>query len=155
MNAHYDVLIVGSGQGGAQAAIALRQGHFAGSIAILSEEEDPPYERPPLSKDYLIGEKPFERILIRPEAFWSERDIALLGGRRIVAVDPAAHRVRTAAGEEGGDGRLIWAAGGAPRRLACEGGDLGGVHGLRSRADADRLIAELPETRSSVVIGGG
>ena len=69
----YDVVIVGTGHGGAQAAIALRQRGFTGSIALVGEEPDPPYERPPLSKDYLAGGKPFERILIRPVAFWAER----------------------------------------------------------------------------------
>ena len=70
----YDVLIIGGGHGGAQAAIALRQQGFAGSVAIIGAEPDPPYERPPLSKDYLAGEKGFERLLIRPLAFWEERE---------------------------------------------------------------------------------
>ena len=70
----YDVLIVGGGHGGAQAAIALRQLGFAGSVAIVGAEPHPPYERPPLSKDYLAGEKEFERLLIRPPR--------LLGGAR-------------------------------------------------------------------------
>ncbi len=152
---HHDVLIVGSGHGGAQAAIALRQGGYSGSIAIAGAENEPPYERPPLSKDYLAGEKPFERLLIRPEAFWAERNIALLPGRRIVSVDPTAKHVRTAEGEILGYETLVWAAGGVPRRLACEGGDLAGVHTIRSRADVDALIAELPSVRRAVVIGGG
>ncbi len=67
---HYDVLIVGAGHGGAQAAIALRQNKFAGSIAMIGDEPELPYERPPLSKEYLAGDKAFERILIRPAAFW-------------------------------------------------------------------------------------
>jgi 3-phenylpropionate/trans-cinnamate dioxygenase ferredoxin reductase subunit len=152
---HHDALIVGSGHGGAQAAIALRQNGFAGSIAIAGEEADPPYERPPLSKDYLAGEKPFERLLIRPKAFWSERKVSLLPGRRIVSLDPAAKQAVTAEGERLGYGALVWAAGGMPRRLACEGGELAGVHTIRSRADVDRLVAELPSVRSIVVIGGG
>ena len=91
-----DVLIVGAGHAGAQAAIALRQRQFAGTVALLGDEPEPPYERPPLSKDYLAGEKAFERILIRPAAFWSERDVAMLTGTRVVSVDPAAHAVSTA-----------------------------------------------------------
>ena len=74
----YDIVIVGAGHAGAQAAIALRQRKFAGSIAILGEEPELPYERPPLSKDYLAGDKPFERLLIRPAAFWPERAIDML-----------------------------------------------------------------------------
>ena len=150
-----DVLIVGGGHGGAQAAIALRQRKFAGTIAIVGEEPELPYERPPLSKDYLSGDKPFERILIRPAAFWSERDVTMRLGRRVVAVDPAGRCVGTDDGASIGYGILIWAAGGHPRRLACSGHDLFGVHGVRSRADVDRLMDELSTTRRVVVIGGG
>ncbi|MFS0735667.1 FAD-dependent oxidoreductase [Sphingomonas sp. 1P06PA] len=151
----YDVVIVGAGHGGAQAALMLRQRKFAGTIAMIGDEPEPPYERPPLSKDYLSGDKPFERILIRPAAFWSERDVALLLGRRVTAVDPAAHSVTTADGATIGYGTLIWATGGAPRRLICSGHDLRGVHGVRTRADVDRMMDELPAVNRVVVIGGG
>jgi len=151
----YDVLIVGAGHGGAQAAIALRQGKFEGSIAIIGDEPELPYERPPLSKEYLAGDKSFDRILIRQPAFWEERHIAMLPNRRVVAVDPAAHRVTTDDGAEIGYGKLVWAAGGHARRLSCQGHDLTGVHTVRTRADADRMTAELPEVQHAVVIGGG
>lgn len=153
--AAYDVLIVGSGHGGAGTAIALRQAGFAGTIAIVGEEAEPPYERPPLSKDYLSGDKTFERILIRPERFWAEREIALLPGRRVTAIDPRDHRVTTADGATIGYGRLVWAAGGAPRRLRCAGHDLAGVHSVRTRADVDRMIGEMPGVGSAIVVGGG
>jgi 3-phenylpropionate/trans-cinnamate dioxygenase ferredoxin reductase subunit len=155
MATRYDVLIVGAGHGGAQAAITLRQRKFAGSIAIIGEEPEIPYERPPLSKDYLAQEKPFERILIRPEAFWAEREVAMLTGRRIVSVDPHAHSVTTGDGETIGYGQLVWAAGGHPRRISCEGHDLAGVHSVRTRADVDRMIGELTSTTRVAVIGGG
>jgi 3-phenylpropionate/trans-cinnamate dioxygenase ferredoxin reductase subunit len=151
----YDILIVGAGHGGAAAAIALRQRGFAGSIALLGDEPELPYERPPLSKDYLAGDKPFERILLRPAAFWADRAVTLLPGRTVVAVDPHAHRVVTADGAGLGYRHLIWATGGAPRRMACAGHDLRGVHGVRTRADVDRMIAELPAVGQVVVIGGG
>jgi 3-phenylpropionate/trans-cinnamate dioxygenase ferredoxin reductase component len=151
----YDVLIVGAGHAGAQAAIALRQHKFAGSIGMLGDEPELPYERPPLSKEYLAGDKPFERLLIRNAAFWDERQVALLPGRTAVAVDPAGHTIATGDGESIGYGTLIWAAGGKPRRLACVGGDLTGIHTVRTRADVDRMIAELPAVRRVVVIGGG
>ncbi|HEX4695264.1 FAD-dependent oxidoreductase [Sphingomonas sp.] len=151
----YDVLIVGAGHGGAQVAIALRQGKFAGSIAMVGDEPELPYERPPLSKEYLSGDKPFERILIRQPAFWEEREVAMLLGRRVVSVDPHARRVTTADGATIGYGKLIWAAGGQARRLACEGHDLAGVHTIRSRADVDRLVAELPGVNRVAVVGGG
>ena len=151
----YDVLIVGGGHAGGQTAIALRQGGFAGSIALISSELEAPYERPPLSKDYLAGEKTFDRLLLRAETFWSERGVALLLGRTVVAVDPAAHAVALADGETLGYRQLVWAAGGAPRRLSCAGHDLRGVHAVRTRADVDRMRAELPDVRRVVVIGGG
>jgi 3-phenylpropionate/trans-cinnamate dioxygenase ferredoxin reductase subunit len=151
----YDILIVGGGHAGAQAAIALRQNKFEGSIAIVGDEPELPYERPPLSKDYLSGEKAFERILIRPAAFWEERDVAMLTGQRIVSVDAAAHQVKTVTAETVGFGTLIWAAGGSPRMLACAGHDLSGVHAVRTRADVDRLMSELATTTRVVVIGGG
>ncbi|GGE74510.1 pyridine nucleotide-disulfide oxidoreductase [Sphingomonas prati] len=151
----YDVLIVGAGHAGTQAAIALRQRDYAGSIALLGDEPELPYERPPLSKDYLAGDKPFERILIRPESFYAARDITLLPGRRVVAVDPAGHRVTLADGGTVGYGTLVWATGGQPRRLSCSGHALAGVHGVRTRADVDRMMAELPAVRRVVVVGGG
>jgi 3-phenylpropionate/trans-cinnamate dioxygenase ferredoxin reductase subunit len=151
----FDILIVGAGHGGAQAAIALRQRKFEGSIAILGEEPELPYERPPLSKEYLAGDKPFERLLVRPAAFWDERAVAIRTGRRVVAVDPTARTVTCEDGTAIGYGTLIWAAGGHARRLSCTGRDLAGVHSVRSRADVDRLIGELPDTRRVVVIGGG
>jgi len=150
----FDILIVGAGHAGAQAAIALRQNKYEGSIAIVGDEPEYPYERPPLSKEYLAGEKPFERILIRPPAFWAERDIAMLASTRVVAVDPQAQEVTTASGGRIGYGRLIWAAGGSPRALST-GHDLAGVHAIRSRADVDRLTSELGTTTRVVVIGGG
>ncbi|MGY4398219.1 3-phenylpropionate/trans-cinnamate dioxygenase ferredoxin reductase subunit [Sphingomonas sp. UYAg733] len=152
--AQYDILIVGAGHAGAQAAIALRQAKFAGTIAVIGEEPELPYERPPLSKDYLAGEKAFERLLIRPPAFWEDRHVTMLLGRRVTAIDAAAHSVTTGAGTIG-YGKLIWAAGGTPRRLSCSGHDYTGVHAVRTRADVDRLMTELDSTTRVVVIGGG
>ncbi len=150
----YDILIVGAGHAGAQAAIALRQAKFDGTIAIIGDEPELPYERPPLSKDYLAGEKAFERLLIRPPAFWEERHVTMLLGRRVTAIDAAAHHVTTGAGTIG-YGKLIWAAGGTPRRLSCSGHDYTGVHAVRTRSDVDRLMTELASTTRVVVIGGG
>ena len=155
MSEHYDILIVGAGHGGAQAAIALRQAGFAGTIALLGDEPDLPYERPPLSKDYLAGAKPFDRLLIRPPSFWSEQAITLLPGRRIVAVDPGARRVTDGNGGTIAYGQLIWAAGGTPRRLACPGHDCNGVHYVRTRADVDAMIAALPAVERVAIVGGG
>ena len=151
----FDVVIVGGGHGGAQAAIALRQLKFEGSIALVGKENELPYERPPLSKEYLAGEKPFERILLRPEAFWHERGIQLILGRAVTDVEPDRRQVRLSDDESLGYGKLIWAAGGDPRRLVCSGADLVGVHTVRNRQDVDRMKSELGGTRRAVVIGGG
>jgi 3-phenylpropionate/trans-cinnamate dioxygenase ferredoxin reductase subunit len=151
----YDVVIVGAGHGGAQAAISLRQGGFVGSIAIVGDEPELPYERPPLSKEYLAGDKPFERILIRPPAFWEERGVEMLLGRRVTSVDPERRQIVTADGAAIRYDKLIWAAGASARRLRCEGHDLQGVHTVRTRADVDRMMGELPHVSRAVVIGGG
>lgn len=151
----FDILIVGSGHGGAQCAVALRQAGFGGTLAVIGEDPELPYERPPLSKDYLKGEKGFDRILIRAPGFWDERQVTMLCGRRVVAVDPAAKTVTDAAGAAIGYGALVWSAGGSARRLACSGHDLAGVHAIRTRRDVDQLLAELPAVQRVVVIGGG
>ena len=150
-----DLVIVGSGHGGAQAAIALRQNGFADSILMLGRDPAPPYERPPLSKEYLAGEKPFERMLVRPEAFWGEREIALQSGKVVTRVDAAAKELTIAGGEPVGYGTLIWAAGGDPRRLSCPGADLGGIHAVRDKADVDRIKAELEAGADDVIVIGG
>ena len=155
MARHYDVLIVGAGHGGAQAAIALRQAKFLGTIGIAGEEPELPYERPPLSKDYLAQDKSFDRILIRPAAFWQERSISFLTNTRVVKVDSKGKQVVTAQGHAIHYDQLIWAAGGHARRLGCAGHDLIGVHSVRSRADVDRMMSELATTESVVIIGGG
>ena len=152
---HFDVLIVGAGHGGAQAAIALRQNKFEGSIGIIGEEPEIPYERPPLSKEYFAGEKEFDRIRIRPPAFWDERNIAILTNCRVTTVDPVEHKVATADGRTIGYGKLIWAAGGHARPIPIPGGDLPGVQGVRTRADADAMKAASLNANQIVVIGGG
>lgn len=153
---HADVIIVGAGHGGAQAAIALRQRGFTGSIMVVGRETTLPYERPPLSKEYLARDKPFERILIRPAAFWQERDIIFRTGSVATAVDADAHRIELEDGQSLSYGKLIWAAGGDPRRMSCSGADLAGIHYVRDKADADRVMAELDGgARQVVVIGGG
>jgi 3-phenylpropionate/trans-cinnamate dioxygenase ferredoxin reductase subunit len=151
-----DIVIVGAGHGGAQAAIALRQNGFAGSIMLVGRESVPPYERPPLSKDYLARDKPFDRIMIRPEAFWAEKDITLRLGTTVTRVDPQAKELTLSDGGPIGYDKLIWATGGDPRRLSCPGAQLAGVHAVRDKADADALTAALDGgARRVVVIGGG
>ena len=152
---HADIIIVGTGHGGAQAAIALRQNGFEGSIAMIGRESEAPYERPPLSKEYLSGDKPFERVYIRPPQFWADKGVELRLGKAVVELDPAAKTVTLSDDSRMSYGKLIWATGGDARRLPCPGGDLAGVHTVRNRSDVDRMIAERPGAKRAVVIGGG
>lgn len=155
MGLFFDVLIVGGGHAGAQAAVMLRQLKFAGRIGIVTDEVELPYERPPLSKEYFSGDKPFERILLRPAKFWDEREIHFIFGERVEAVDPLSREVRTSTGTSIAYGNLVWAAGGSPRRLPIPGSDLPGVHSIRSRADVDCLRSDAAKAAKIVVVGGG
>lgn len=151
-----NVVIVGAGHGGAQAAIALRQNGFTGTIMVVGREPELPYERPPLSKEYLARDKTFDRIMIRPEAFWADKAVTMLLGTEVTAIDPPAHVATLSDGRTLQYGHLIWAAGGDPRKLTCAGADLAGVHAVRTREDVDRLMGELDAgAKRAVVIGGG
>ncbi|MDF8333253.1 NAD(P)/FAD-dependent oxidoreductase [Novosphingobium cyanobacteriorum] len=151
-----DVVIVGAGHGGAQAAIALRQNGFEGSIVVIGREPELPYERPPLSKEYLARDKTFDRILIRPAQFWQDKQVTMRLGTEVTAIDPAAKVATLSDGKTIEYGSMIWAAGGDPRRLSCVGADLAGVHAVRTREDVDRLMGELDAgAKRAVVIGGG
>lgn len=156
-----DIVIVGSGHGGAQAAIALRQQGHADTVLMLSRDRTPPYERPPLSKEYLAGEKPLERLLIRPLGFWEERGIGLELGTNVSEVDAMAREVVLGDGRRIAYRKLIWAGGGDARRLSCPGSDLAGIHAVRHRHDVDAIRADLDRAdveggaRRAVVVGGG
>lgn len=149
------MIIVGTGHAGAQAAVALRQQGFTGSILMIGEELHFPYERPPLSKEYFSGEKTFERILLRPEQFWQDKKIDLKLGQRVIQIDAQSHRILTQQNYEYHYNKLIWATGGKPRRLSCEGAALEGIHYIRNREDVDRINQELDRVQKCVIIGGG
>jgi 3-phenylpropionate/trans-cinnamate dioxygenase ferredoxin reductase subunit len=151
----HDVVIVGAGHGGAQVAIALRQRQFAGTVAMIGDEPHWPYERPPLTKEYLHGARAFERMLLRPETFWHKWAIAVRLGSPVVEVDPIERVVTLAGGESVHYGTLVWAAGGRPRTLTCPGAHLQGIHTLRSRGDVDALREELSSATHVAIVGGG
>ena len=151
-----DVLIVGGGHGGAQTALALRQRGFEGRIVMIAREAWLPYERPPLSKDYLAGTRAFEKMLIRPEKYWADRSVDIRTRCAVVSIAPQLRSVELSDGSRLDYHTLIWAAGGDPRRLPCEGADLDGVHSIRTRGDVDRIRAQLDGgVRQVAVIGGG
>ncbi|MFV3073557.1 NAD(P)/FAD-dependent oxidoreductase [Niveispirillum fermenti] len=150
------VIIAGAGQAGAQLAQSLRQGGFKGTITVIGEEAFPPYERPPLSKDYLAGKRDAARLFLRKPEFWAERQVDMRLGQRVSAVDAAARSVTLQSGETLPYGWLVWATGGRPRQLSCEGAGLAGIHYVRSIADIDRMKADLTEPgRRIVIVGGG
>ena len=127
---------------------------FAGSIAMVGDEIYPPYERPPLSKEYFAGDKSFDRILIRPPAFWAERQVELLLGKRVDTIDPATQQV--AIGQELiGYERLIWCTGGSPRKLTCDGATAPNVHAVRRRDDVDAMMAQMPAINHVTIVGDG
>lgn len=151
-----DVVIVGAGHGGAQCAIALRQNGFEGSIAMIGREPEPPYERPPLSKEYFAREKTFDRLYIRPPQFWAEKGVDLTLGVEVTAVDPVAKTLTLSDGATCAYGALVWATGGDPRKLPTPGAELAGVHAVRTREDCDQLMGEIDGgVRNIAVIGGG
>lgn len=152
---NFDILIVGAGHAGAQAAIALRQQKYLGSIAIVGDEPELPYERPPLSKEYLAGEKPFERLLLRPEKFWAERDIKMICSTRIVSVDANRKTAVADTGQAFGYSHMIWAAGACPRKLELPGFDLKGIHYVRNKADVIAIMRDLPKVTEIAIVGGG
>ena len=152
LNTH---VIVGGGLAGAKAAEVLRSEGFEGRIVLLAKEAEVPYERPPLSKDYLRGESPRENARVHPEGFYADHDIELRTGTAVAGIDPAAREVELANGERIRYARLLLATGARPRRLEVPGAELDGVLTLRDLADADALRARLPWAAHLVVIGAG
>ncbi|WP_299196040.1 FAD-dependent oxidoreductase [uncultured Erythrobacter sp.] len=151
-----DVIIVGTGHGGAQAAIALRQKGHEGSIVMIGRDSVPPYERPPLSKEYLAGDKTFERIMIRPEKFWADKAIELRLGSGVSEIDALAHCVTLSDGSRITYRKMIWAGGADPRRLGVPGSNLKGIHYVRDKRDADAMMQALENgAKRAAIIGAG
>lgn len=149
------IVIVGAGQAAASLAAKLRALGHDGEIALIGEEPAAPYQRPPLSKAYLLGEMPIDRLTLRAPEWWEECRITLHLGGRALALDPAARTVTTDRGTHAYD-MLALTTGAVPRRLpAAMGGELPGVHVVRTLADVDGLAPELTAGRRLVVIGGG
>ena len=149
------VAIIGAGQAGATCAETLRKSGFGGRVTLWGEEPEIPYQRPPLSKAYLLGEMTRDRLHLRPAAFYAEHDIELHTGTRIDAIDPAARTLTHADGTETWDA-LVLATGSRPRTLPAEiGGDLPGVFGVRTLADIDAMAPEFREGAHLLVVGGG
>jgi 3-phenylpropionate/trans-cinnamate dioxygenase ferredoxin reductase subunit len=148
-------LIVGASLAGAKAAETLREEGFDGRVVLVGAEGQRPYERPPLSKDYVRGEAERERLYVHGESFYRDHDIELRLGRTAVDMDASLREVALDDGERLRYDRLLLATGAEPRRLAIPGGDLDGVYYLRSVEDADGLRERLDRGGTAVVIGAG
>jgi 3-phenylpropionate/trans-cinnamate dioxygenase ferredoxin reductase subunit len=147
-------VIVGAGLAGAKAAETLREEGFDGSVTLIGEEMQLPYERPPLSKDYLRGESTFEKVLVRPEDFWATNGIDVLTMGRAVSIDRKAHRIELEDRSSLKYDRLLLATGSIPRRPPIPGIDLDGVCTFRTIGDADRLRRAMREEGGPLVLVG-
>ena len=150
------VVVIGAGQAGASLVAKLRTEGFDGQITLIGAEPVPPYQRPPLSKAYLLGEMEEERLYLRPAAFYADHAIALRTSTTATAIDPAARTVTLSDGETLAYDALALTTGSSPRRLpATIGGDLAGVLTMRDLADADRMAPRLVRGARVLIIGGG
>jgi len=149
-------VIVGGGLAGAKAAETLRAEGFDGPVVLVAGEDEVPYERPPLSKGYLLGKADRESPRVHPGDWYADQDVELRMGVRATHLDPAAHRLTLEDGDELAYAKLLLATGSSPRRLPVPGADLDGVRYLRTLADSDRLLADLSGGgRRVVVVGAG
>ena len=149
------VVVIGAGQAGAALVAKLRATGHAGEITLIGEETAPPYQRPPLSKAYLMGEMAEERLWLRNQEYYAEQRITLRLGQPVTAIDPKARKV-TVGGDTIAYDELALTTGSHPRRLpAAIGGDLAGVYAVRTLADVDAMKAEFVAGRRLVIVGGG
>ncbi len=149
------IVIIGAGQAGASLAAKLRTLGHDGPITIIGEEPAPPYQRPPLSKGYLLGEMELERLYLRAPSFWDEQNIALKLGQPVTSIDRTAKSIRVG-GETLPYDQLALTTGSRPRHLpASVGGDLKGVYTVRTLADVDAMAPEFRAGRTLLIVGGG
>lgn len=149
------IVVVGAGQAGAALVARLRGLGHDGAITLVGDEADPPYQRPPLSKKYLTGEMPRERLYLRPAAFYADHGIDLRTGAAVTALDAGARTVAVG-GEVLGFDALALTTGAVPRRLpGAMGGDLAGVFTVRTLADVDAMAPEFVPGRRLLIVGGG
>ncbi len=149
------IVVIGAGQAGSSLVAKLRALGYAGAVTLIGDEPVPPYQRPPLSKKYLLGEMDLERLFLRNEAFYADNDITLRLGEKVTAIDPAAKTV-TVGGTAIAYEQLALTTGSDPRLLpASIGGALQGVYAVRRLADIDAMVHEFAPGRRLLVVGGG
>ena len=149
------IIVVGAGQAGASLVAKLRTEGFDGQITLIGEETAPPYQRPPLSKAYLMGEMELSRLYLRPESFYTDQNISLRLGAHVDSIDPA-NKTLTVNGETLAYDQLALTTGSTPRHLpAAIGGALGGVYVVRGLDDVDAMAPEFEAGRHVLIVGGG
>ncbi|MGA5821743.1 NAD(P)/FAD-dependent oxidoreductase [Kitasatospora sp. NPDC094028] len=149
------IVVVGASLGGAKAAQALREAGYEGGIVLIGEEHERPYERPPLSKGYLMGKEPREKIYVHPPQWYAEHDVTLRLGTPVVSIDPAAHTVTLADDGEVAYSKLLLTTGSVPRRLPVPGAEQDGVLYLRRVEDSERITTVLRPGARIAVVGAG
>jgi 3-phenylpropionate/trans-cinnamate dioxygenase ferredoxin reductase subunit len=149
------VVVIGAGQAGSSCVAKLRNSGFEGKITLIGAETVPPYQRPPLSKAYLLGDMALERLYLRPESFYADHGIDLMLGTTVDSIDPAAQTVRVNGGDMAYDD-LVLTTGSFPRRLPAHiGGDLAGVHVVRDLSDVDTMGPRFTKGARVLIVGGG
>jgi 3-phenylpropionate/trans-cinnamate dioxygenase ferredoxin reductase component len=155
MPASQPYVIVGAMLTGAKAAETLREDGFDGAVVLIGAEDQLPYERPPLSKGYLLGKDARDSIFVHDEAWYAEHNVDLRRGTTVTSIDRSSHRVTLDGGESVPYEKLLISTGASPRRLDIPGSDLDGVHYLRTVGDSERLSAALRSGGQVVIAGGG
>ncbi|GAB4271842.1 MAG: FAD-dependent oxidoreductase [Pararhodobacter sp.] len=149
------IVVVGAGQAGSALVAKLRASGYEGPVTLIGDEPVLPYQRPPLSKKYLLGDMELERLFLRPESFYADKGITLRLGQAVTAIDPAARTV-TLGDEVIAYDQLALTTGSEPRALpAAIGGDLAGVYAVRRLSDIDAMAPEFAAGRRLLVVGGG
>jgi 3-phenylpropionate/trans-cinnamate dioxygenase ferredoxin reductase component len=148
-------VIVGASLAGAKAAEALRERGFDGRLVLVGSETERPYERPPLTKEYLRGESEREKAYVHQADFYAEHDIELMSGATVTALDPAGSRVNFAGGADLAYDKLLLTTGAEPRRINVPGSELEGIHYMRTLADCDALRERLDAGGHVAVVGAG
>jgi len=155
MTANQSYVIVGASLAGAKAAEAMRDAGFDGSVVIVGDERELPYERPPLSKGYLLGKDAREKAFVHAEEWYGDHDVALRLGTTVTGLHRSAHEIELSGGERIAYDKLLLATGSSPRKLQAPGADLAGVHYLRRIGDSEALRETFAGGGSLVVVGAG
>lgn len=149
------VIVIGAGQAGSSCVAKLRNSGFDGKVTLIGAEHVPPYQRPPLSKAYLMGDLTLDRLLLRPESFYDDLGIDLMLGTRVEAIDTTGQTIRVN-GEDMSYDDLVLTTGSVPRRLPGHiGGALDGVHVVRDLADVDAMAPRFEQGNKVLIVGGG